>query len=63
MTPRSTVQGFKGPPQHAVTEHEMGWIMFIRLLTNDSDPSPTLRAIKVLRQVLSTEDAPKMNDG
>ena len=55
MTPRSTVHGFKVPPEHAITEHELAWIKFIRILSNDSDPSPSLRTVEALRVGLALE--------
>lgn len=36
-----------------LTEHEKGWIEFIRLIAGDRDPPPTLAAVQALRLALS----------
>lgn len=38
-----------------ITKNERAWIEFIRLVTDDSDPSPTLHLVQELRKVFSTE--------
>lgn len=41
---------------HAVlTEHEKGWVEFIRLIAGDRDPPPTLAAVQALHRVLRRE--------
>ena len=36
-----------------LTKNEVGWIEFIRLLSDDRDPVPTLAAVQALRAVIS----------
>jgi hypothetical protein len=36
-----------------LTEHEKGWIDFIRLIAKDRDPPPTLAAVQALGRALS----------
>lgn len=38
-----------------ITENERAWIDFIRLISMDSDPSPTLRRVQSLRSLLSLD--------
>lgn len=40
-------------PQLVLTRHEVGWIEFLRLASNDSDPVPTLARVQALRRILS----------
>lgn len=35
-----------------VTENEMAWIEFLRLLSRDTDPPITLAAIQIVRKLL-----------
>lgn len=35
----------------APTENEQDWITFLRIITKDSDPKPTLRSVQLLRRV------------
>ncbi len=37
-----------------LTENERAWIDFLRLLSNDGGPAPTLAAIQALRAALRT---------
>jgi len=45
------------PPANAhlkpITENERAWIEFIRLLSSDTDPPPTLARVQQLRSLLS----------
>jgi hypothetical protein len=36
-----------------VTHNERAWIEFIRLISDDTDPAPTLARIQRLRQILT----------
>ena len=38
-----------------LTKNERAWIEFIRLVTSDSDPPPTLHLVQELRKTFSTE--------
>lgn len=40
-------------PQLVLTRHEVGWIEFLRLASNDSDPAPTLARVQALQRILS----------
>jgi len=42
------------PPQPSMTltANERAWIDFLRLIAEDRDPAPTLRAVQALRQEL-----------
>jgi hypothetical protein len=52
--------GFEGvapiaPPRidgSDLTENERAWVDFLRLISNGSDPGPTLRRVQRLRRVL-----------
>lgn len=52
MTPDLSTEGFKPPPVRAFTENERGWITFLRLVSSDTDPPPTLAAIQAVRVCL-----------
>lgn len=47
--------GFCLPPDYPPTENELAWITFLRLLTDNRDPAPTLRLIQELRRILRCE--------
>ena len=36
-----------------LTENELAWIDFLRLLSNDGDPAPTLARVQALRHILA----------
>ena len=36
-----------------LTENERAWVGFLRLITQDSDPAPTLALVQALRRVIS----------
>ncbi len=36
-----------------LTENERAWIGFLRLITNDTDPAPTLARVQTMRCVFS----------
>jgi hypothetical protein len=35
-----------------ITANELAWVDFLRLISNGSDPGPTLRRVQLLRRVL-----------
>jgi hypothetical protein len=35
-----------------LTENELAWVDFLRLISNGSDPGPTLRRVQLLRREL-----------
>jgi hypothetical protein len=37
------------PTMHALSDNEIAWIEFLRLLSHDRVPSPTLAAVQALR--------------
>jgi len=40
------------PWEKNLTDNERAWIEFIRLISNDTDPAPTLLGVQKLRWVL-----------
>lgn len=40
---------------HRLTENERAWIEFLRLLSRDSDPPVTLKAVQALRAALGLQ--------
>ena len=38
-----------------ITKNERAWIEFLRVVTGDSDPPPTLHLVQELRKTFSTE--------
>ena len=40
-----------------LTENEIGWLEFLRLISLDRDPAPTLRRVQLLRRVCETRRA------
>ncbi len=45
------------PELKDLTEHERAWVGFLRLLTHDTDPAPSLERVQALRRALSSENA------
>ena len=41
------------PELDGVTENERAWVGFLRLITQDTDPAPTLARVQALRRVFS----------
>jgi hypothetical protein len=35
-----------------LTENERAWVDFLRLISNETDPEPTLKRVQLLRRVL-----------
>lgn len=35
-----------------LTENEIAWLRFLRDISNDSDPQPTLARVQLLRRIL-----------
>lgn len=52
MSDRMIPSVFMPEIQH-LTEHERAWIGFLRLISNDTDPAPTLARVQALRQVFA----------
>jgi hypothetical protein len=52
---RKVVSGFKVPATAPPTEIELAWIEFLRLICNDTVPSPTLALMQGLRQLISDD--------
>lgn len=46
------IKGIKLPDDSALTEDEVDWIGFLRLLSPGPVPAPTLRAVQALRMAL-----------
>jgi hypothetical protein len=42
------------PKVDELTENERAWIGFLRLITRDTDPSPTLARVQAMRCVFQT---------
>jgi len=40
-----------------LTEHERAWVEFLRLISNGSDPKPTLRRVQLLRRLCAPRRA------
>jgi hypothetical protein len=49
---RKVVSGFKVPAIAPPTEVELAWIEFLRLICNDTVPSPTLALMQGLRRLI-----------
>lgn len=47
-----SVVGFRLPSERPISQNEMAWIDFLRLVSCDSDPAPTLRLVQALRRVI-----------
>jgi len=41
------------PEFEDLTENERAWVGFLRLITQDTDPAPTLARVQALRSVFS----------
>ncbi len=52
---RRIVLGFKRPPEGALSENERAWIEFLRIVSNNGDPKPTLARVQALRRLFDTE--------
>ena len=50
------VEGFKLPPEGALTENERAWVEFLRIASNNGDPRPTLATIQALRRLFEPEE-------
>lgn len=45
------------------TEHERAWVEFLRLISNGSDPKPTLRRVQLLQRLRFAESVIKTSGG
>ena len=52
IAPRKMVEGFRAPDRSPPTENEIDSLSFIRIITADTNPPVTLRAVKALRKAL-----------
>jgi hypothetical protein len=41
------------PTTHKLSDNELAWVEFLRLLSNDQVPTPTLAAVQALRMAFS----------
>lgn len=39
-------------PRDGLTENERGWVEFIRIISEDTDPPPTLEGVQALRTAI-----------
>jgi hypothetical protein len=44
-----------------LTENERAWVGFMRLISNDTDPAPTLARVQAMRGVFSKRSASGIN--
>lgn len=52
MSAEGTIQGFTLPSTRPFTENERAWIGFLRQVSGNSDPGPTLQLVQALRQAV-----------
>ena len=52
MRRHKLIKGIKLPDDSALTEDELDWVGFLRLLSPGPVPAPTLRAVQALRMAL-----------
>lgn len=52
MRARQVVEGFCLPATGELIEHEAAWVGFIRAISRDTDPAPSLVAVQALRRAL-----------
>lgn len=55
MTAPLSIEGFRLPAEHPLTEHEAAWVDVLRSITGDRVRSPTLRAVQGLRHLLGPQ--------
>ena len=48
----SGVAGFNMPSERPISDNESAWIDFLRLVSRDSDPTPTLLCVQLLRLLI-----------
>ncbi|MBI1216929.1 MAG: hypothetical protein GC186_00135 [Rhodobacteraceae bacterium] len=48
------IEGCRLPSDRPLTENERAWVGFIRLVTCEGDPPPTLARVQALRVMLAT---------
>ncbi len=62
-----SASGFRLPSDQPISENERAWIDFLRLVSCDSDPAPTLRCVQAMRQLVgecvNCEHAGRAGDG
>lgn len=51
------------PELESLTENERAWVGFLRLITHDADPAPTLARVQGLRRALSNCHASRETSG
>lgn len=42
---------FRLPSDRSLTRNELAWIGFLRLVSNETDPAPTLKHVQLLRRL------------
>jgi len=52
MSAEDCSYGFTLPSARPFTENERAWIGFLRQVSGDSDPGPTLQLVQALRQAV-----------
>ena len=46
-----SVAGYRLTSEQPISRNERAWIEFLRLVSSDSDPAPTLRHVQAMRRV------------
>jgi hypothetical protein len=57
MNEPRVIDGVRLPDDGSLTENEKAWIEFIRLVSKNTDPEPTFRAVQALKQAMPRLDA------
>jgi hypothetical protein len=50
-----SVAGFRLPSEQSISRNESAWIDFLRLVSCDSDPAPTLLLVQAMRRAIELE--------
>lgn len=50
-----SVAGFRMPSDRPISDNEVAWIAFLRLVSRESDPAPTLTLVQAMRLVFEHE--------
>ena len=48
-----SVAGLRLPSDRPFSDNELAWIDFLRIVSSDRDPAPTLRFVRFLRQAVT----------
>ena len=49
------VTDFKLPSDRPISQNERAWIDFLRLVSHDCDPAPTLRHVQAIRRLFEDQ--------